>query len=569
LNGKVRFRHTKTTVTIRGGGNMPRMKSFLGMKKRPSSTHPIPPESKIMEKLKEEKLDKEQQNTMKKIKEIFGSDHDFSQREIQVCGRIPASVVYLNSITDKEIISKEVIKPLTAGEFNELLENSSSSQTLKNYILKKVLYYVDIKTETKLTAIVNELLRGRTLLLIEGITEAILINTFKTDKRSLAQPDTEQVIRGPRDGFIENLQSNTALIRSRLPVPDFRIKATEVGTLTKSAIVFCYIEGIVNPALVEEVENRLSKINIDRILDAGYIEQLIQDNPRSPFPQVKSTERPDVVVGNLTEGRVAIMVDGSPFALIVPATFNQFYQTSEDYNERFIMTSLIRFIRLVALLFSLIMPSLYVAILSFHPELIPTSFAIAITSGRAGVPFPAVVEVLLMESAMEILREATIRMPQQVGGALSIVGVLVIGQAAVSAGFVSPITVVVIALTTIGSFATPAYNMAIGFRMMRFPLLLLTGILGFYGLILGLIFINNHVLSLKSFGVPYLSPIAPLHFGGIKDTFIRAPLNWLIDRPEELYPLNKRRMKPVDSQTSSLLSAENVNEKIKEKTENE
>lgn len=537
---------------------MPMTKKW-GSQKKPFKI-PIP-ESQLIESLKNTET-RNLLSTVQKIKDIFGQDHDFCIRDVELFGNIEASIIYINSITDKNAISEEVIRPLT--DFK--LESKEDSEELKRIILKRVLFHADVKTETHLDRIVQALLHGSTLLIIEGVRDVFLINTFQMDKRSIAQPETEQVIRGPRDGFIENISSNTALIRSRLPVPEFRVKAMQVGTLTKSSVAYCYIEGIVNPALVEDVKKRLDSIDVDRILDAGYIEQFIQDNPRSPFPQIKSTERPDVVVGNLVEGRVAIMVDGSPFALIAPATFTQFYQTSEDYNERFIMASMIRMIRLISLLFSLIMPSLYVAVLSYHPELIPTSFAVAITSGRAGVPFPALVEVFLMELAMEILREATVRMPKQVGGALSIVGVLVIGQAAVSAGFVSPITVVVLALTTVGSFATPAYNMAIGFRMMRFPLLLITGIFGFYGLILGLLFVNNHVLSLKSFGVPYLSPVAPINLSGLKDTAIRAPLNWLLDRPEHLYVKNKRRIRPDDSPTTNPLAMENMERQRGDKT---
>lgn len=534
------------------------------LKNQQSQSQTSNPPSKVMEDLKNAQTSKQQQETIRTLQDIFGKDNDFCKREFVIFGDIPSTVLYLSSITDMESIGKEILLPLTQTVELQGKQGLQELKNLKETLLKRVLYHADVKTETKLTNIIDALLRGNTLLLVDGMDDVFLINTFKMDKRSIAQPETEQVIRGPRDGFIENIQSNTALIRSRLPIPDFRVKAMEIGTLTKSKVAICYIDGIVNEALVEDVERRLSTIDVDRILDAGYIEQFIQDNPRSPFPQIKSTERPDVVVGNLVEGRLAILVDGSPFSLIVPATFNQFYQASEDYNERHIMTSLIRLVRLVALLFSLIMPSLYIAIISFHPELIPTAFAVAITSGRAGVPFPAVVEVFLMEAAMEILREATVRMPKQVGGALSIVGVLVIGQAAVEAGFVSPITVVVIALTTIGSFATPAYNMAIGFRMTRFPLLLLTGVFGFYGLMLGLLFINNHLLSLKSFGVPYLSPLAPLNFGGLKDTFIRAPLNWLLDRPEELQTRNQRRINPHDSHPNNPLSPENNQQRGRE-----
>lgn len=493
------------------------------------------------------------------IKEQFNNEHDFRAREIEVFGEIPATLFYLGSLVDKESISKDVIQPLLLAP-SEYIDKEKQIENISELIIKKCLYHAEVQIEDQIPSAVTDLLRGNTILLIEGLQNAIIINTKMVDKRSITQPDTEQVIRGPRDGFIESLETNIALLRDRIPITDFKVKPLEVGSLTKSSVCLFYIDGIANQSLIKDVEERLSKIDIDRILDAGYIEQFIQDNPRSPFPQVKNTERPDVAAGNLLEGRVVLMVDGSPFALIVPATFIMFYQSSEDYNERTNMMSVIRFTRLVSIVFSLITPSAYVAVISYHPELIPTAFSVAITSGRAGVPFPAVIEVFVMEAAMEILREATVRMPKQVGGALSIVGVLVVGQAAVMAGFVSPITVVVIAITTIGSFSTPAYSMATGFRMLRFPLLFMTGVLGIYGLVLGLIVIVNHLVSLRSFGVPYFSPISPMNWGGMRDAFIRAPLRWLIDRPEELHVSNKKRIEnPKEIPTTNPLGPENQN----------
>lgn len=496
-------------------------------------------------------------NVVENIQQQFGNEHDFRAREIEIFRDMPATILYFSSLVDKESISKDVIQPLLRASTDNDVKELSVEQ-IGERIIKKCLYHAEVQTQNEPSAVINDLLRGNTILLIDGIEHAIIINTKKVDKRSITQPDTEQVIRGPRDGFIESLETNVALLRDRLPIADFKVKPLEVGSMTKSSVCLFYIDGIANPSLLKDVEERLSRIDIDRILDAGYIEQFIQDNPRSPFPQVKNTERPDVAVGNLLEGRILLMVDGSPFALIVPATFIMFYQSSEDYNERTNMMSVIRFIRFVSIIFSLITPSAYVAVISYHPELIPTAFSVAITSGRAGVPFPAVIEVFLMEAAMEVLREATVRMPKQVGGALSIVGVLVVGQAAVMAGFVSPITVVVIAITTIGSFSTPAYSMATGFRMMRFPLLFLTGILGIYGLVLGLILIVNHLVSLRSFGVPYFSPISPMNWGGMKDSFIRAPLRWIIDRPEELHVSNRKRINnPKEVPTTNPLGPEN------------
>jgi spore germination protein KA len=282
-------------------------------------------------------------------------------------------------------------------------------------------------------------------------------------------------------------------------------------------------------------------VKVDGILGTGYLEEYIEDNHLSPFPQVQYSERPDKVTASLLEGRVAILSDGSPMALIVPAVFSMFYQTVEDYSERYLLMSAIRIARLLALLFSLIFPSLYVAIISFNPELIPTDFAVAVSGGRAGVPFPAVIEILIMEVSMEVLREASIRLPVQIGGALSIVGALIIGQAAVSAGFASPITVVIVALATIGSFATPAYNAALALRLLRFPIIILAGTFGLFGIVVGLIFIVNHMLSLRSFGVPYLSPFVPPSSGAWKDMIFRFPAFTMNKRPEELHPQDSTR----------------------------
>lgn len=510
--------------------------------------------SPILEEIENKLVETDHLKTLKQLNQYFQGESDFITRELLIFGQTSAVLVYFSSMVDKNVISKEVIEPLLRLSNQNELEG----ENLEQFIIQQTLYHADVQLFNQLSEVVNGLLRGNTVLLISGTQGAILINTKKTEKRSIAQPETEQVIRGPRDGFIESLETNISLLRDRLPIPEFRVKPMEIGKLTKSSVAIFYIDGIVNSTLLKDVKERLAKIYIDRVLDSGYLEEFIQDNPRSPFPQVKNTERPDVVVGNLLEGRVVIMVEGSPFALIVPATFIMFYQSSEDYNERTNMMSVIRITRLISIVFSLITPSIYVAVISYHPELIPTAFSVAITSGRAGVPFPAVIEVLLMEAAMEILREATVRMPKQVGGALSIVGVLVVGQAAVMAGFVSPITVVVIAITTIGSFATPAYSMAIGFRLLRFFLLVATGFLGLYGLILSLIIVMNHLLSLRSFGVPYLSPISPMNWGGLKDTLIRAPLRWLIDRPEELYGRNSKRIQnPKEVPTTNPLGLEN------------
>ncbi len=485
-------------------------------------------------------IGKELNESIDLIERLLGVNDDFTIRRFHVFGKFKAAMAYFENFNSKEDV-QETLKSFMYIP-RHLDHQKIEREELKDILFNEVLFRADIKIEEQIPAILQAVMEGNSVVLIEGLNEAFLFGNRNVDKRSIDNPDTERVIRGPREGFIESLQSNLALLRYRLQTTDFRIKSMKVGRLTKTNVALCYIEGIADPRLVEEVKDRVAAIDIDNIADSGYLEQFIEDNHMSPFPQIQNTERPDKAVSAMLEGKVVLLSDGSPFALIAPAVFAQFFQTVEDYTERFIMGSLLRMLRVLALSFALFFPSFYVAIIAFNPELIPTDFAVAIASGRAGVPFPTIMEVLFMEIAMEVLREATVRLPQQVGGALSIVGVLIIGQAAVEAGFANPITVVVIALTTIGSFATPAYNAAIALRMLRFPLVILSGIFGLIGLMFGFILIMNHILSLKSFGIPYLTPIVPGNFQGMKDSLVRMPLWKMPKRPGQFHPRNQDRL---------------------------
>lgn len=483
------------------------------------------------------------EDTVRRFKDILGDNGDFLIRRIHIFGSTPAALFLFTDMTDQSLINPYIMEPLMDVPLH-LKDKPIDPARLREVLLHETLIYSECQMETKLTGAITSTLQGRAVLAVEGIAEVFILGCPNLPKRAIEQPPTEQTIQGPREGFIELLHINLGLLRYRLPTPDFRVHVMQIGRYTKSKVALCYVEGIVNPELVKEAKKRLEKIDLDGILDSGYISQLLEDNEFSPFPQIQNTEKPDRAVANLLEGRVVILVDGSPFALIAPAVFSQFWQSTEDYSSRVLQGTFSRFARIIALVFSLITPSLYVAIISFNPELIPTEFAVAVAGGRAGVPFPSVVEVLIMEISMEVLREATIRLPQQVGGALSIVGVLVVGQAAVEAGFASPITVVVIALTTIGSFATPVYNAAFALRMLRFPLILMAGIFGLYGIVVGIILIGNHALSLKSFGAPYFAPQVPFNVQGMKDVLVRSPLWSMRKRPQLLHPLNETRAGP-------------------------
>jgi spore germination protein KA len=490
--------------------------------------------------------------TASAISDLLGDNDDFVSRRFHLFGAYPANLFYFSSLVDADTIHREILKPLMAP-----LPRADSAPVrvshLKEMLLRDQLYFSEGEWVTDFSTMIEALMKGYSAILVHGIDAALLLKTRNIDQRAIDQPKTEQVIRGPREAFNERLDTNLALLRYRLPTEKLKVKTMKLGRLTKTKVAVCYLEGVTNPSLVQEVMRRLSKIDIDGVLDSGYLEQFLSDNRWTPFPLLQSTERPDKIAAALLEGRVAIFSDGSPFALIAPVLFSVFYQVVSDYIEKSVVSSFIRLSRFIALVFSLIFPSLYVSIISFNPELIPTEFAVAVAGGRAGVPFPAVIEVLVMEIAMEVLREATIRMPQQVGGALSIVGVLVVGEAAVEAGFASPITVVVIALTTIGSFATPAYDAALALRILRFSLVILAGIFGLYGVMAGLILIANHMLSLKSFGAPYFSPVIPWSAKGAKDSLFRGQLWKLNKRPESYRTLNTTK---VGKETRNLVRQE-------------
>lgn len=297
----------------------------------------------------------------------------------------------------------------------------------------------------------------------------------------------------------------------------------KLGDVTHTDITIMYIRGIADEETIQAFKDKLQEIKVDMILESGYIEQIIEDNKYSPFPTIFNTERPDSVAANLLDGRIAIFVDGTPFVLIAPTTFFMFFHTVEDYYQRYDISSLIRMLRFVCLVISMYGPAIFVAALNFHQEMIPTPLLINLASQREGVPFPAFVEAVLMEVTFEIIREAGIRMPSPIGQTVSIIGGLVLGTAAVQAGIVSPAMVIVVSLTGISSFATPAFNMALSIRMLRFFIMAIAAFMGLYGIAIFTIMLIAHLCSLRSLGVPYMTPIGPFVPGNLKDTFIRSP----------------------------------------------
>jgi len=331
------------------------------------------------------------------------------------------------------------------------------------------------------------------------------------------------------------------LLRRKIKDPNLWLETKQIGRVTKTDVAIMFIKGIASEDVVEEVRTRLDRIDIDSILESGYIEELIQDETFTPFPTVYNSERPDVIAAELLEGKIAILVDGTPFVLVVPALFISFLHAAEDYYQRADISSLIRILRYVGILISLLAPSLYVAITTFHQEMLPTPLLLGLAAQREGVPFPAFIEALVMEVAFEILREAGLRMPRTIGPAVSVVGTLVIGQAAVEAGIVSAAMVIVVAITAISSFVFPSYSMSNAFRILRFPMMGLAASFGLFGIIVGIIALVLHLCSLRTFGVPYMSPFAPMIPVDQKDAVIRLPRWALFSRPRLINKTNVNR----------------------------
>ncbi|WP_257984444.1 spore germination protein [Neobacillus cucumis] len=473
------------------------------------------------------------------IKQLFEGAADFAYRELGINSTTSVIILFLDGLVDMERIELHVINPLVKQN-EKLLQQSKPTMD----DIKAVLSSAQIVEGTTFEQVIDQILSGGTVVLINGCQKALFLSQQSWEQRSVEEPLTEAVVLGPREGFTENIRTNVSMIRRRLKTTKLKFEYMKIGNLSQTEVCITYLDSIAQFSIVEEVRSRLNQIKIDAIEDSGYILELIEDHPYSVFPQIVQTERPDRVVGNLLEGRVGIIVDNSPFVLIVPVTFFQMMNSPEDYYGRFIMTSFIRFIRYLFLLIALMFPAIYIAVTTFHHELMPTNLLFSVAASREKVPFPAVVEVLLMEITFEALREAGLRLPRPIGSTVSIVGALVIGQAAVEAGIVSAPLVIVVSTTGIASFMFPNYAFTGAIRLLRFIMMFLAANLGFYGILLGVFFIVAHLVQLRSFGIPYLAPIAPFTFNNLKDIFIRAPWWKMNERPEQTGKRNLKRLGP-------------------------
>ena len=481
---------------------------------------------------------------IKHLRSVFDRCNDVAMRSFQINAEEPIDgfLIYIDGMIDEKLTATNVLRSLQLNPAilkGQEINRSNAFNIIKDSFLSTT----EVHIVNDMTKVVENILSGQAVLLIEGTPQAIVSSVRQMEDRSVEEPQSEPLVRGPRDGFVESLRTNTTLIRRRLKTSRLKMEIFKVGTLSRTDVAVIYIDGIANNKIVDEVKRRIKRIEIDGVLESSYLEEFIEDDPSSIFPQVNTTERPDRMCACLLEGRVGILVDNTPICLIVPATFPQFLQSPEDYYNRFPYATFTRILRFVTMNIALLLPSAYIAVLTFHQEMLPTPLLISIAGQREGVPFPAFLEALMMEMVFEFLREAGVRLPRPIGQAVSIVGALVIGQAAVSAGLVSSAMVMVVSLTAIASFTIPTISGSYAVRILRFPMMVLAASFGLFGIMVGLMAILIHVCALRSFGVPYITPLAPFSSSDFKDSFIRMPWWAMIRRPKFMGLQDSKRQK--------------------------
>ena len=483
------------------------------------------------------KLVLELDRNVQALKDIFADCADVVFRPLSAENGANACLVYIAGLVETKELSDNALRP-----FIESSADLSSGASAAKLLSESQFSVPSAETTALLSDVVRELTEGSAALLLDRCGEAVVIRVKGGTRRSVEESTTEVSIRGPKEAFTENIQTNTSLLRFKIKTPQLKMISVIVGEQTQTTVYVAYLKGAADPNVVQNVLERIRAIRIDGVLESGYIEEFIEDHPYSPFPQLQYTERPDTAAAMLLEGRVAILVDGTPFVLSGPITFWQLMHSSEDYYERYFIGNLLRWLRFGFLFIALYLPALYIAVTTFHHDMLPTSLMFSIAAAREAIPFPALIEALIMEISFEALREAGIRLPKVVGQAVSILGALVIGQAAVQAGIVSAPVVIVVSLTGIASFTIPRFNLAITVRMLRFPLMLLGSMFGVYGIVLGTIWTVIHLCGLTSFGVPYLTGLAPFRKADQKDIFIRAPW-WAMVRRPSFSSRNRQRQK--------------------------
>jgi len=491
-------------------------------------------------KTKHISIDRDLEKNKAHIRKILGDSPDTSWGEVTLHNRksekIHILILSIGGLADEASIHQNILEPLR-----------KQSKVADNIIegVKEKIYINEVKYEANLYNAILKTLRGNTFILIEGYTTGIIASTEGKETRSIEEPPTEAVVSGSRESFIESVHTNISLLRQRIASPQLRFQLYTFGEYSQTEVVLAYVEGIVDPQVLERVNKRIRKIEVDDIASSGQIEQYLEDQTYTIFPVTGNTERPDVAAAMLMEGRVVLIVDGTPITLFYPSLFLEKMQDVEDYSSRPFSSSVVRLLRLFAFVISTMLPALYICIVNFHKEAIPSGFLLALEKSREGVPLPLVQETLLLIVLFEIVREAGVRMPRAIGQAVSIVGALILGEVSVAAGLISAQTIIVVSTAAITAFiVTPVAEVV---SLLRIIYIIPSATFGFYGLMVSVLFTIMHMANLKSMGVYYMAPIMPLYFRDWKDAFIRLPYRLLKYRPKSIpnvRPIRYKRVPP-------------------------
>lgn len=462
------------------------------------------------------------------LKEAVGQKIPFSIKKFQIGRNIPlqAVIAYIDGLVDINLINRDILNPLMLHCDEQLIPGKNTAE----YLCERYIAISNTRLEGNIETTADQLKTGKTVIILDKVHDFILIDTANGEYRDIMEPLNETSLRGSREGFVENLHTNLTMLGRILKDKNLSIEKFTIGRRSNTLLALVYIADVVDKEILNNIKEKISSINVDFVTGTGVIEQYIEDSTYTLFPQVIYSERPDRIVSKLLEGKIAVLLDGTPFVFTAPAFFYEFFHAVEDYYQRTILANIIRFLRILSIFIVLTLPSIYLTFVNFNVELIPIDFIIPIVQSRTGIPLTPFIEILLVEILVEFIREGGLRLPSKIAQTISIVGGIIIGDAAIEARVVSPTTLLVIGITTVSSFIIPNYEMSYTLRLLRFPMLILANLMGIFGIATGYIILLVHLFSLNSFGIPYLTLLK----NDLKDIFIRVPMWQMNPRPESL-----------------------------------
>lgn len=484
------------------------------------------------------RLTKHLEQNMAAIHEALRDCGDIVEREFLVGGNGKLVMLYVDNFVDLEALRESILKTVMLDYQND------RPKGILEALLEEAIAVSEVKKITTVAEICDAVFWGDTVLLMDGNDFALQATTKQFPNRGIGKAETEVVVQGPKDAFMEVMAFNIVLTRRRIRDPKLKLKRKKAGNRTRTDIALMYMEDLVRPEILSQVEKQLDDMDVEGLLDSGSVEQLLERRQFSPFPQLQMTERPDKTASALLEGRVVLLADNTPYAILLPATLNTFFQAAEDYYERWEIVSFIRLIRYGAAFLAVTLPGLYIAFAVYHPQLMPTALALKVASTRGAIPFSVIGEVLIMELAFELLREAGIRLPSPVSSTIGIVGGIIIGSAAVEAGIVSPVVVIVAALTGICTFVIPNVSVVSGLRISKYLVIAMAAVFGLFGVWAALLLLLGHLSGLTSYGIPYLYPYCASSVNDDRDwedSIFRLPPSKKKGRPIFARPIKNER----------------------------